>query len=72
MKCISEAVDAKEVEALRVGFQANGKIMGMMKDMRVLGGKEKPLLGEVVNAAKDKVEAAIQEAAADGGARNQE
>lgn len=66
LECISEAADAKEVEALRVAFLGkNGKIMGMMKDMRVLAGKEKPLLGEVVNAAKDKVETAIQEAAAD-------
>jgi phenylalanyl-tRNA synthetase alpha chain len=66
LKCIAEATDAKEVEVLRVAFLGkNGKIMDMMKEMRVLGGKEKPMLGEVVNAAKTRVESAITEAAAD-------
>ena len=38
LECISEAADAKEVEALRVAFLGkNGKIMGMMKDMYTNG-----------------------------------
>ena len=66
MTLIGECSSTKEAEALRVAFLGkNGKITGMMKDMRVLGGKEKPLLGEVVNSAKEKVEKAIAQAAAD-------
>ncbi len=66
MTLIGECSSTKEAEALRVAFLGkNGKITGMMKEMRVLGGKEKPLLGEVVNSAKDKVENAITQAAAD-------
>lgn len=63
LACLETASNTKEVETLRVAFLGkNGKITGMMKEMRTLSNTDKPKLGEVVNLAKTRVEDAIDTA----------
>eukprot|EP01041_Mallomonas_annulata_P009642 gene9642-20039_t len=63
LTCISESTNSKEVELFRVAFLGkNGKITGIMKDMKSLSPTDKPKLGEVVNRAKTAIEVAITEA----------
>ena len=63
LSALGGASDSKEVEAFRVLFLGkNGKITGMMKEMRSLPASEKPKLGEVVNTAKTLVEQAVADA----------
>jgi phenylalanyl-tRNA synthetase alpha chain len=63
LNSLTNAVDTAEVESLRVIFLGkNGKITGMMKEMKILSPSDKPKLGEVVNIAKVKVENAIEDA----------
>jgi phenylalanyl-tRNA synthetase alpha chain len=62
LKCLSNAGSTKEVETLRVLFLGkNGKITGMMNEMRLLPKADKPKLGEVVNRAKEKLELEVEE-----------
>ena len=62
LNCLRTATESKEVELLRVAFLGkNGKITGMMKEMRLLSTAEKPRLGEVINRAKDLIETAVIE-----------
>ena len=63
IEMINSASDSKEVETFRVLYLGkNGKITGLMKEMRGLSKEEKPKLGEVVNKAKSKVESLIETA----------
>lgn len=63
LACVEGSSDSKEIESYRVLFLGkNGKITGMMKEMRTLSPADKPKLGEVVNVAKAKVEVAIEDA----------
>jgi phenylalanyl-tRNA synthetase alpha chain len=60
---IASACSSKEIELFRVLFLGkNGKLSGMMKEMRSLGKEDKPRLGEVVNKAVTEVETAIETA----------
>ena len=60
---LAAAIDSKEVETFRVLFLGkNGKITGLMKQMKKLASEDKPKLGEVVNEAKGVVEKAIEDA----------
>jgi phenylalanyl-tRNA synthetase alpha chain len=66
LKSLADSSSSKEVEALRVAFLGkNGKITGMMKEMKRLTPVDKPKLGEVVNTAKTRVEEAIEKAKED-------
>ena len=57
LQCLKDSTDSKEVETFRVLFLGkNGKITGLMKEMRSLSNDDKPKLGEVVNVAKTVVE----------------
>lgn len=61
LACLQSSQNSKEVELFRVAFLGkNGKITGMMKEMKVLSASDKPKLGEVVNKAKAAVEEAIE------------
>lgn len=64
--CIESSSSSKEVESFRVLYLGkNGKITGLMKEMRNLSKEEKPKLGEVVNKAKGRVEELIEIAKAE-------
>ena len=61
MNCLDSSEDTKEVENFRILFLGkNGKITGLMKQMRTLAKDDKPKLGEVVNEAKQVIEEAIE------------
>ena len=63
MDCLNSASDSKEVEVFRVLFLGkNGKITGLVKQMKGLSNEDKPKLGTVVNEAKSVVENAIETA----------
>mmetsp|Transcript_27829 Transcript_27829/g.28074 ORF Transcript_27829/g.28074 Transcript_27829/m.28074 type:complete len:460 (+) Transcript_27829:44-1423(+) len=63
LSSIRSSTDSKEVELFRVAFLGkNGKVTGMMKEMKALPPTEKPKLGEIVNRAKSNIEKAIVEA----------
>ena len=59
--CIQNSSSSKEVESFRVLYLGkNGKITGLMKEMRNLSKEDKPKLGEVVNKAKGRVEELLE------------
>ena len=61
LMCLQTSEDTKEVENFRVLYLGkNGKITGLMKQMKALSKDDKPRLGEVVNEAKGVVEEAIE------------
>lgn len=63
LECIKESKSTKEIESFRVLFLGkNGKITGMMSEMRLLSKEDKPKLGEIVNKAKENLELAVEEA----------
>lgn len=63
LNSIATSSDSKEVELFRVAFLGkNGKITGLMKEMKLLPPADKPKLGEIVNRAKSKIEEAIDTA----------
>ena len=65
MSCIRGAKSSREIETFRVLFLGkNGKVTGMMTEMRSLSKADKPKLGEVVNKAKASLELAVEEAKA--------
>lgn len=60
LSCINDSSDTKELEVLRVAFLGkNGKITGLMKEMKTLSTEEKPKLGEIINRAKSSIEKSI-------------
>mmetsp|Transcript_21057 Transcript_21057/g.35665 ORF Transcript_21057/g.35665 Transcript_21057/m.35665 type:complete len:452 (-) Transcript_21057:172-1527(-) len=63
VSCLNSAGSSQEIETFRVAFLGkNGKLSGMMKEMRSLAKEDKPKLGEVVNKAVKVVEEAIETA----------
>lgn len=62
INALKNSTTSKEVESLRVLYLGkNGKLTGMMKEMRQLSKEVKPLLGEVVNKAAQNVETILKE-----------
>lgn len=66
LSLIRSASDSQSLESYRILFLGkNGKITGMMKEMKLLAPTEKPKLGEVVNRIKTQIEEAIETSKSD-------
>ncbi len=61
-RAANEALDEKQIEEIRVRFLGKkGELTALLKQMGSLSAEERPKMGQLVNEAKEKVEAMIAE-----------